>query len=76
MKIVDDKKTTWTTEIDCDDCGSTLQIVASDVHTERLGSFDEFETYHIVTCAACGNGIDVSKRKGIPQWVKTHAKAK
>jgi len=76
VKVVDDKKATWTTEIECNDCKSKLQIVAGDVHTERLGSFDEFETYYIVTCAACGNGIDVGKRKGIPQWVKTHAKAK
>lgn len=74
MKVVSNKKETWTIMIECSDCKSELAIVAADVHTERLGSFDEFENYYIVTCGACGHGIDVSKRKGIPDWVKNQAK--
>ena len=76
MKITEDKKATWSTELVCGDCGSKLEIVAEDVHTERLGSFDEFETYYIVTCGACGNGIDVGKKKTVPDWVRRQAKPK
>ena len=73
MKVVDDKKTPWTLAITCKDCASTLEIVAADVYTESLGSFDEFETYWCVTCGACGQRIEL---KELPAWVKGQAMTK
>lgn len=74
MKVVDDKKTPWSATIECSDCGSMLEIIAADIQTERRGSFDEYDTYYTVKCGACGYGLDVSKNKAVPNWVKVHAK--
>jgi transcription elongation factor Elf1 len=73
VKVTDDKKTSWSKTITCPDCKSTLEIVADDVHVERLGSFDEFSNYYIATCGACGTGVDVGSK--VPDWVRRQAKS-
>jgi hypothetical protein len=71
MKVTDDQKRAWRLTKQCSDCKSTIEIEASDVYTQRLGSFDEFETYYLVDCGACGSQIKLS---GLPNFVKRGAK--
>lgn len=74
-EVIDNKVSTWSLDdLVCTDCKSMIKIIASDVYTERLGSFDEFETYYTVECPACKAGINVAKK--VPAWVLRHAKPK
>jgi hypothetical protein len=72
MKVVDDKKTTWSLSINCPDCKSAIEIEAQDVYWQSLGSFDEFSTYYFADCGACKSSIDLTKKK-LPDWVKNQA---
>ena len=72
MKVIDDKTTTWCLAIACPDCKSAVEIEASDVYWQSLGSFDEFSIYYFATCGACKTAIDLTKR-ALPTWVKSSA---
>lgn len=73
MKVIDNKADAWTQCIECPDCKSSIEIHATDVSYQSLGSFDgPYESYYSARCGACKTSISLPA-KTLPEFVKAKA---